>query len=121
MIAFRSMDWFEYNEGKNSEEIWVCEFPGGEPKAITKKMKAFLTHLSWSPDGKTIIFSILEKDKSQIYAVPSDGGEIKKLDIEGFSPDFSPDGKRIAYGKNLQGKFEYWLVENFLPPLKVIK
>ena len=120
-IAFRSMDWLEYNEGKNSEEIWVCEFPGGEPKAITKKMKAFLTHLSWSPDGKTIVFSIFEKDKSQIYAVPSDGGEIKKMDIEGFSPDFSPDGKRIAYAKSLQGKFEYWLVENFLPPLKVIK
>ena len=120
-IAFRSMDWLEYNEGKNSEEIWVCEFPGGEPKAITKKMKAFLTHLSWSPDGKTIVFSILEKDKSQIYAVSSDGGEIKKMDIEGFSPDFSPDGKRIAYAKSLQGKFEYWLVENFLPPLKVIK
>jgi len=122
MIAFWSMDSFEFNKGKDSEEIWVCEFPGSGPKAITKKMKGGnFTHLSWSPDGKTIVFSIFEKDKSQIYAVPSDGGEIKKMDIEGFSPDFSPDGKRIAYGKNLQGKFEYWLVENFLPPTKVIK
>jgi Tol biopolymer transport system component len=115
MIAFRSMDWFEYDKGKDSEEIWVCEFPGGEPKAITKKMKGFVKHLSWSPDGKTIVFSIFEKNKSQIYAVPSDGGEIKKMDIEGSNPDFSPDGKSIAYGKRLQGRFEYWLVENFLP------
>jgi Tol biopolymer transport system component len=115
MIAFRSMDWFEYMEGKDSEEIWVCEFPGGEPKAITKKMKGNVSHLSWSPDGKTIVFSVFEKNKNQIYAVPSDGGEIKKMDIEGSSPDFSPDGKSIAYGKRLQGRIEYWLVENFLP------
>ena len=113
-LAFRSIDWFADNEGEKPEEIWVCEFPDGEPTAITKKMKGNLTHLSWSPDGKTIVFSMLEKNKEQIYAVPSDGGEIKKLNIEGFSPDFSPDGKKIAFGRRLPGKVEYWLVENFL-------
>jgi len=114
-IAFRSRNWFEDNEGKESEEIWVYEFPDGELKPITKKMKGNLTHLSWSPDGKTIVFSMFEKNKNQIYAVPSDGGEIKKLNIEGFSPDFSPDGKRIVYGKRRLSRVEYWLVENFLP------
>ena len=74
--------------------------------------------MSWSPDGKTIIFSKLTKNKEQIYSVSSDGGEIKMMNIEGFSPDFSPDGKKIAYGKNRQGKVEYWLVENFLPTKK---
>lgn len=114
-LAFCSKDWFAYQEGKESEEIWVCEFPDGEPKAITKKMKESLSHLSWSPDGKTIIFSKFEKNKEQIYAIPSDGGEIKKLNIEGFSPDYSPDGKKIAFGRRRPGNFEYWLVENFLP------
>ena len=114
-LAFRSIDWFADHEGKESEEIWVCEFPDGEPRTITKKMKGNLTHLSWSSDGKTIIFSMLEKSKKQIFAVPSDGGEIKKMNIEGFSPDFSPDGKKIAFGRRLPGKVEYWLVENFLP------
>jgi len=114
-LAFLSIDWFADHEGKESEEIWVCEFPDGEPRTITKKMKGNLTHLSWSPDGKTIVFSKLENNKEQIFAVPSDGGEIKKLNIEGFSPDFSPDGKKIAFGRRLPGKVEYWLVENFLP------
>ncbi len=86
MIAFRSLDWFEYYEGKNSDAIWVCEFPGGEPKAITNKMKGNLSHLSWSPDGKTIVFSRLEKDKSQIYTVPSEGGEIKKAGYRRIFP-----------------------------------
>ncbi len=117
-LAFHSIDWFADNEGKESEEIWVCEFPDGEPGSITEKMKGGGTHLSWSPDGKTIIFSKLTKNKEQIYSVPSDGGEIKMMNIEGFSPDFSPDGKKIAYAKRKQGKVEYWLVENFLPTKK---
>lgn len=116
-LAFTSMDWFADHEGKESDEIWVCEFPDGEPRAITKKMKG-ITHLSWSPDGKTIIFSKVTKNKEQIYSVPSAGGEIKMMNIEGFSPDFSPDGTKIAYGKRTQGKVEYWLVENFLPTKK---
>ena len=114
-LAFHSINWFAVNEGEESEEIWVCEFPDGEPGSITEKMKGAGTHLSWSPDGKTIIFSKLTKNKEQIYSVPSDGGEIKMMNIEGFSPDFSPDGKKIAYGKSRQGKVEFWLVENFLP------
>ena len=114
-LAFRAIDWFADHEGKESTEIWVCEFPAGEARPITKKMKGNLTHLSWSPDGRTIIFSKYEQNKDQIYAVPSNGGDIKKLNIEGFSPDFSPDGKKIVYGKRLQDKVEYWLVENFLP------
>ena len=117
-IAFRSVNWFEDNEGNESEEIWVCEFPGGEPRTITKKMKGNLTHLSWSPDGKMIVFSGLEKNKHQIYTVPTDGGEIRKLNIEGFSPDVSSDGKRIVYGKRHHSRVEYWLVENFLPLIK---
>ncbi|MBU4255009.1 MAG: hypothetical protein KJ727_10490, partial [Acidobacteria bacterium] len=117
-LAFTSEDWFAYNEGKESNEIWVCEFPDGEPGSITEKMKGGGTHLSWSPDGKTIIFSKVEQNKEQIYTVPSDGGEIKKINIEGSSPDFSPDGTKIAYGKRKQGKVEYWLVENFLPKTK---
>jgi Tol biopolymer transport system component len=115
MIAFRSTDEFEGNEGKNAVELWVCKFPEGEPIAITEKMKGNIPCLSWSPDGKTIIFSVVEDNKFQICTVPSDGGEIKKMDIEGFSPDYSPDGNSIVFGKGLKSSFEYWLIENFLP------
>jgi Tol biopolymer transport system component len=115
MIAFRSTDEFEGNEGKDAVELWVCKFPEGEPKAITEKMKGNIPCLSWSPDGKAIIFSIFEKDKFQIYSVPADGGKIKQMDIEGFLPDYSPDGKSIVFGKLLKSSFEYWLIENFLP------
>jgi dipeptidyl aminopeptidase/acylaminoacyl peptidase len=56
----------------------------------------------WSPDGKRIAFvSDRAKPKSQIYLIPSDGGEARPLtDLEegGFSElTWSPDGTRIAF------------------------
>ena len=113
-IVFNSLDWLEYNEGRDSEEIYVCSFPEGEPKPITKKMKANLVHLCWSPDGKTIFFSMMEKNQPQLYAISSDGGEMKKLNIEGSSPDISPDGKKMVFARRTSNKVEYLLVENFL-------
>ena len=110
LIAFVSTNRLDKNEGKESKEIWVCGFPDGEPKPITKKMAGNLNFLSWAPDKKTIIFN----NGSQIYSVPAEGGEVKKMNIEGDMPDFSPDGKKIVYVKN-KSKVECWLVENFLP------
>ena len=31
---------------------------------------------------------------------------------------WSPDGKKIAYSRRLEGYYEFWLVENFLPEIK---
>jgi len=120
-IAFRSLDWFEYNEGKDPEQIWVVNVQGGEPKTITKKIKGIIRGISWSIDGKYVLFSKLEKDKPYLYVVSSKGGEIRKLNIQGETPDYSPDGSKIAYVKRLKTINEFWIVENFLPKEKTKK
>jgi dipeptidyl aminopeptidase/acylaminoacyl peptidase len=56
----------------------------------------------WSPDGKLISFvSGRDKPKQQLYLIPTDGGEARKLtDLpEGSFGDhrWSPDGKWIAF------------------------
>jgi dipeptidyl aminopeptidase/acylaminoacyl peptidase len=56
----------------------------------------------WSPDGKRISFVAgREKPKQQIYLIPTDGGEARKLTNlpEGSFGDYrwSPDGKWIAF------------------------
>ncbi|MCK4336599.1 MAG: PD40 domain-containing protein [Candidatus Aminicenantes bacterium] len=117
-IAFRSLDWFEYNEGKDPEQIWVVNVQGGEPKTITKKIKGTIRGISWSIDGEYVLFSKLEKDKPYLYVVSSKGGEIRKLNIQGDTPDYSPDGSKIAYVKRLKTINEFWIVENFLPEEK---
>lgn len=57
---------------------------------------------TWSPDGKWIVFQqdTAGNELWDIFAVPSDGGEVINLthtpDIREESPRWSPDGKTIA-------------------------
>jgi Tol biopolymer transport system component len=118
-LVFQSMDWVAYAEGKPNERIWICDFPGGEPNPITEAIEGGIRHFSWSPDGKTIIFNKLgEGGKRQIFTMSVDGGVMTNLNIQGGDPDFSPDGKKIVFSRNVFNIFEYWLVENFLPVKK---
>jgi len=121
-IGFASLDWAKYKKGKESDAICILNVQeGGEPKMIVKNLKASTWGLSWSPDGENIIFSMWDKDKPntkgklKLYIVSSKGGEIKSLDIEGSLPDFSPDGKKIAFSRATGSRTEFWVVENFLP------
>jgi len=112
-IAFWSEDWFESNQGKESNQIWVADLERGKAEPITKKFFMASRGLGWAPDGKSIVFSIFENDKDQLFSVPSAGGELKKLNIEGTFPEYSPDGKKIVYMKSSKTVHEFWLVENF--------
>ncbi|GEM_PF-3192780 len=95
--------------------IWIVDSKGGEPQAITEKSGSVVWGVSWSPDGKNIIFSRREGKKWVCYSVSSQGGELQKLNIEAYNPDVSPDGKKIVYSKIMKGINQYWLLENFLP------
>lgn len=99
---------------------------GGEPVQITKNRPGLqTTSCRWSPDGKYIISSKHEKDSKEqwdrghfIYRVSSEGGDPEELNIKGRCPAYSPDGKKIAFSRRLEGYYEFWMVENFLPKEK---
>jgi Tol biopolymer transport system component len=104
--------------------IWVANSEGGDPQAITEaiKEKSYGTIwgawvVGWSPDGKNIIFWRGEGKEWIYYSVPSQGGELKKMDVEAYG-DLSPDGKKTVYAKTIKGINQYWLIENFLPEKK---
>ena len=73
----------------------------------TETMRAWDTcgTLALSADGKWIAFNAQEKEKMEIYIIPSSGGEPKKVptdtDRKGWGYDFrlslSPDGKELAF------------------------
>lgn len=56
---------------------------------------------SWSPQGNRIVYS--RTDDRGVWMMRSDGSEKKKLDENGWSGQWSPNGLMIAYssGKNL--------------------
>jgi dipeptidyl aminopeptidase/acylaminoacyl peptidase len=91
------------NVDKNKYEthLWVADTETGEHRQFTFGEESE-GGARWSPDGKYIAFiSRRDKPKTQIYLLPTAGGEARKLtDLpEGACAAlrWSPDSKRIAF------------------------
>jgi dipeptidyl aminopeptidase/acylaminoacyl peptidase len=95
----------DYTEGERklpAAAIWTVPFDGSAP---ARQFTAGLhtdTSPRWSPDGKALGFlsDRVEGDKLQVYVMPADGGEARKVTsakagVAAFA--WSPDGARIAY------------------------
>jgi Tol biopolymer transport system component len=121
-IAFRSLDYEGFEKGRLSEpiSIYTIDIGGGEPKLVTNEFSDWW--FCWSPDGRSIISPKQEKDSPgpygadlRLYKVSAEGGTPEKLNIMGRMPDFSADGKKIAYSRLSEYGTEFWMAENFLP------
>jgi dipeptidyl aminopeptidase/acylaminoacyl peptidase len=83
---------------RNASNIWIVPAAGGE--AIQLTHSGHDTAPSWSPDGKTLAFLSSRDGNSQVYLLPMDGGEARKLTALSGGADifkWSPVGKRIAF------------------------
>ena len=70
-----------------------------------------------SPDGRLVAFTVqtidIEKNKKpkQIYIVPLEGGEARKIADEAERPRWSPDSRRIAFISDRGGSSQIWLMD----------
>ncbi|HED03973.1 MAG TPA: hypothetical protein ENI60_04310, partial [Candidatus Fraserbacteria bacterium] len=85
---------------KYHQHLWMMPFAEGQARQYTFG-EVIDSAPSWSPDGLRIAF-IRTRDKvSQIYLIPTDGGEARQLSrlepgvIGG--PCWSPDGSQLAF------------------------
>ena len=88
----------------------------------------YLTHTCWSPDGKTVLFTLHRvpiagknaKAIEEFWQVSIDGGEPRKIMETDLRVDpqcgfrVHPDGKQIAFSAGA-GYGGLWVMENFLP------
>ncbi len=88
-------------------QIFVLPIDGGTPRQLTFQARNHDGRLSWTPDGKTLLFSAnAEEDwehnpqNSDLYSLDTASGAIKRLTMRkgpDDSPVMSPNGKLIAF------------------------
>ncbi|MBV8685680.1 MAG: S9 family peptidase [Alphaproteobacteria bacterium] len=88
-------------------QLFLVSADGGAPRQLTFGARNNDGPLSWSPDGRTLVFSgnrnanwEREPFDTEIYALDVDGGTVRTLtDRRGpdEQPVVSPDGRLIAY------------------------
>ncbi len=92
---------------KISTSLWRVNLESGETRRLTYGYKTDSSP-EWSPDGKQIAFLSDRDGKRQIYLMPLDGGEPRKLTAlkqgVGHRPVWSPDGQTIAFTAGPEGE-----------------
>jgi len=82
--------------------LWRSRMDGSDPLKLTDTSLGRVINPKWSPDGRFIAFSTLDRDYNpKIYLSPADGGDPMLLvsgEFRPVGPTWSPDGNSIAYG-----------------------
>jgi TolB protein len=105
------------------DEIYLITPDGGEPVNLTQRADANDFLPVWSPDGQHIAFvsdrggidADFQEREQDIYVMASDGSAVVRLtDTAGMdtSPNWSPDGQKIAYVTERDGNFEVYKMDN---------
>jgi TolB protein len=86
-------------ENDTTLSINVMDSDGGNRVQLTYEDNVRHASPVWSRDGTMIAFSRIIEDSYQIWLVDADGGNPRRLgELVGFAPQWSPDGKWLAFG-----------------------
>ncbi|HEV2135202.1 MAG TPA: hypothetical protein VGR47_13290 [Terracidiphilus sp.] len=89
--------------------VYIVPAGGGTPRMVTENPNSYFH--SWSPDGKTILFTRPSHGALNIYSIPAAGGpETALTNGAGVSddPDYSPDGQWIYFNSDRAGGMQIW-------------
>lgn len=81
-------------------DVFVVPASGGQPRQLTRHPGADVA-VSWSPDGKAVLFRSTRTSYSRfekLFSVPVDGGMPTELPLPmGVQASYSPDASHVAY------------------------
>jgi predicted Ser/Thr protein kinase len=87
------------------DDVFVVDRAGKEI-ALTRD------HMShggtFTPDGRSVVFTAMRSGKIQLFEVPATGGEARQLTFDAgphFNPDISPDGRMLVFNLDTSATF----------------
>jgi Tol biopolymer transport system component len=114
-IAFVLFEYEKLRQQGGACSIWIMDADGLHPRLLANGGQQ---NLCWSPDGNEIIYETQiggpNSMQFELYKIGAEGGQPVRMNIQGRSAEFSPDGKRLAYQRWIGGGYEFWLAENIL-------
>lgn len=88
-------------EGKRREDIYVVKTHGAGERRLTSSLRCRRSP-AWSPNGRQIAFAGCEGYPARLYLVRADGTRVRPLPFRGEDPDWSPDGRWLAYRRGVE-------------------
>lgn len=111
----------EYDE-KDNRTLKVIRSAGGDARDLTdfKPNVGYITYLSWTTNGKYVLYQMPGAESDELLGMPFSGGEPQKLGLKMariHHLSVHPDGQRIAFSSYGTSKKEpeIWIIKNFLP------
>jgi TolB protein len=89
--------------------VYIVPSGGGTPRVVTTNPDSYFH--SWSPDGKTILFTRPAHGALNICSIPAAGGpETALTEGAGVSddPDYSADGQWVYFNSDRAGGMQIW-------------
>lgn len=103
--------------GGSGTDLVLAALDSGKPKKLTIGKGTDNTSPSYSPDGSQIAFISGKSGSPQVYIMDADGSNVQLLTpykpgVRSYraSPDWSPDGRAIAYEQQ-NGVFQVWMID----------
>ena len=89
--------------------IFVLPATGGVPRQVTELAPSYWH--GWSPDGLTLAYCAERGTNFDIYTIPADGGEERRLTTApglDNGPDYTADGQWIYFNSERTGSMQIW-------------
>ena len=92
------------SDAGGSDNIWVVDAGGGEPKAVTSERQEVVSTPEWDPDGDYI----MARRRGQLWLYHKDGGSGLAVTTSPMAaglagPVFSPDGRHVYFSSRGDG------------------
>jgi len=94
-----------------SNEIWIANLDGSNPRQLTSMGGAMTVGPRWAPDGRRLVFASQNASDGDIYVIAADGTSLRRLTMEPSNesrPSWSSDGRSIYFTSNRSGVDHIW-------------